>query len=86
MQVTYAFFHYLSSRPSISEAFPDKAELRKDVEASGLEYTLVSNGLFLDYLLPVEERKYLKEFGIPVNSKEGTASIPGNEIFLYLLL
>ena len=59
------------------ELYAGKNELRPEVENSGLEYTFVANGLFMDYLLPKGTKKYAKDVVIPVNPETKTAIIPG---------
>lgn len=43
-----------------------------------VEYTLVCNGLFMDYLLPKGGKKYCGDVAIPVNIEERKARIPGS--------
>lgn len=51
---------------------------KKLAEQDQIEYTLISNGLFMDYLLPKGSKKYLKDVTIPVNVEERKARIPVN--------
>ncbi|KAG2174840.1 hypothetical protein INT43_005902 [Umbelopsis isabellina] len=50
----------------------------KLVKQDKIEYTLVANGLFMDYLLPKGSKKHLKDVPVPVNVEERKARIPGN--------
>ncbi len=51
------------------DIYAGKMAFRKDIEASGLEYSL----------LPIGGKKYAKDVGIPVNPEQRSALIPGNE-------
>jgi len=67
------------------QAFPDpnlsmykpKEHPRALLEKSRLEYTLIGNGLFMDYLLPKGAKKHLQDVPIPVDVENATAVIPG---------
>ncbi|KAJ2956934.1 hypothetical protein NQZ79_g7267 [Umbelopsis isabellina] len=43
-----------------------------------IEYTLIGNGLFMDYLQPKGSKKHFLDVVIPVNIEERKARIPGN--------
>lgn len=64
------------------DLYAPKYLFRKTLEAeeSNIEYSIVSNGLFMDYLLPKGKKTYAKDVVIPVNPEERTASIPGTLI------
>lgn len=50
----------------------------KLLKQNKIEYTLIGNGLFMDYLLPKGSKKHLQDVPIPVNVEERKARIPGN--------
>ncbi|KAI8579893.1 hypothetical protein K450DRAFT_239595 [Umbelopsis ramanniana AG] len=42
-----------------------------------IEYTLVCNGLFMNYLLPAGTKKYLQDVDINISIEKRTANVPG---------
>jgi len=64
--------------PLMLPLYAFKLEPRELLEKSKLEYTLVCDGLFMDYLLPKGAKKYFKDVGIPISVPDKKAVIPGN--------
>ncbi len=60
--------------PNVAKLYEGKREVRAILENSKLEYTLVANGLFMDYLLSKGGKKFLRDVVIPVDVESGTAS------------
>eukprot|EP01119_Soliformovum_irregulare_P008438 TRINITY_DN21556_c0_g1_i1.p1 TRINITY_DN21556_c0_g1~~TRINITY_DN21556_c0_g1_i1.p1 ORF type:complete len:298 (+),score=73.44 TRINITY_DN21556_c0_g1_i1:46-939(+) len=59
------------------DAYASKKRIRSLVENSGLEYTFIGNGLFMDYLAPAGKKGYLADVPIPVMPENKSAKIPG---------
>jgi hypothetical protein len=56
-----------------------KREFREKLfKQDKIEYTLIANGLFMDYLQPKGTKKYLKDVPIPLNVEDRVARIPGD--------
>lgn len=59
------------------EYFEAKQQVREVLAKSKLEYTLIANGIFMDYLLPKMAKKHLRDLPLPIDVQKATAKIPG---------
>ncbi|KAK6826422.1 hypothetical protein RU639_005437 [Aspergillus parasiticus] len=69
---------YNEQRASVFSPFKGKLLVAEKLRLSGLEYTLVSNGFFMDYYGLPKVKSYLQPFVFAVDIANSTAAIPGS--------
>ncbi|KAE8312106.1 NAD(P)-binding protein [Aspergillus transmontanensis] len=69
---------YNEQQASVFSPFKGKLLVAEKLRSSGLEYTLVSNGFFMDYYGLPKVKSYLQPFVFAVDIANSTAAIPGS--------